>query len=65
MTTTNEIKHEIKSGKMYGGVEVEYDYEVAEGYSRIVSEIIPALQKLPISLTLKHSADVSVCLSVP
>jgi hypothetical protein len=29
--TTNEIKHEIKSGKMYGGVDVEYDYEVAEG----------------------------------
>jgi hypothetical protein len=32
MTTTNEIKHVTKSGKLYGGVDVEYDYEVAEGY---------------------------------
>lgn len=27
-----DIKREIKSGKMYGGVDVEYEYEVAEGY---------------------------------
>lgn len=38
MTTTNEIKHVIKSGRMYGGVDVEYDYEVAKnGYKHLWS----------------------------
>ena len=29
---TTEIKHITRTGELYGGVSVEYDYEVAEGY---------------------------------
>lgn len=30
MTTTNEIKHITRTDRLYGDVEVEYDYEVYE-----------------------------------
>ena len=34
-----DIKHITKSGKIYGGVEVEYDYEVYENGRRFLSAI--------------------------